>query len=159
LETEAGEQDFDRFVREVEPRLRRALIGTYGAERGREATAEALAWAYEHRSDLDSLRNPAAYLFQVGRSRTRLRRQRRLFERPVVDEPWVEPRLARALEHLSATQRTAVLLVHGAGMTVSEAAEVLGVRRWTLEKRVQRGVARLQVEMNVESKGREREHH
>ena len=36
------EDEFSRFVGEVEPGLRRALVATYGTERGRDAVAEAL---------------------------------------------------------------------------------------------------------------------
>jgi hypothetical protein len=39
---------FERFVHDVEPRLRRALVAAYGGQRGREATAEALSWAWEN---------------------------------------------------------------------------------------------------------------
>jgi DNA-directed RNA polymerase specialized sigma24 family protein len=51
--TDEGEEErFDALFQEVEPQLRRALIARYGVERGREATAEALAWAWQHRSEL-----------------------------------------------------------------------------------------------------------
>jgi hypothetical protein len=39
---------FATFFSYVEPRLRRALVARYGHERGREATAEALTWAWQH---------------------------------------------------------------------------------------------------------------
>ena len=32
----------------AEPSLRRALVARYGLDRGREATADALAWGFEH---------------------------------------------------------------------------------------------------------------
>jgi hypothetical protein len=35
---------FAEFVRVVEPRLRRAFVAAFGAQRGHDATAEALAW-------------------------------------------------------------------------------------------------------------------
>lgn len=38
---------FEEFVRQFEPRLRLSLVAMYGAERGREAAAEALACAWE----------------------------------------------------------------------------------------------------------------
>lgn len=42
-----------------EPRLRRALCAAYGMELGREATAEALAYAREHWRRLRVTDNPA----------------------------------------------------------------------------------------------------
>jgi len=48
---DAGPQraaEFEGFVRESEPRLRRALVAAYGFEEGRDATAEALAYGWEH---------------------------------------------------------------------------------------------------------------
>ena len=61
---EIGEQQvaFERFVAEVEPRLRRAFTLLRGIEDGRDATAEALAWAWEHRDRLTTMDNPAGYL-------------------------------------------------------------------------------------------------
>lgn len=40
-------ESFTVFVKEVEPRLRHALVAVYGQEQGRDATAEALAYAWE----------------------------------------------------------------------------------------------------------------
>lgn len=40
-------RDFEAFVRESEPKLSRALAAAYGFEDGRDATAEALAYAWE----------------------------------------------------------------------------------------------------------------
>jgi len=37
---------FERFVEEARPRLSRALAALYGFEDGRDATAEALAYAW-----------------------------------------------------------------------------------------------------------------
>lgn len=99
------ESRFRLFVSEVEPDLRRALIATYGPERGREATAEALGWAWEHRHELDQLDKPVSYLFRVGQSRSRFRRNRPVFERSASHEVWVEPKLASALSALSEQQR------------------------------------------------------
>ena len=51
------------FVREVEPRLRQALVATYGPVDGREATVDALSWAWEHWDRLRDVRNPGGYLY------------------------------------------------------------------------------------------------
>ena len=52
--------DFDDFVADVEPRLRRALVAAYGPEAGREATADALAWAWQHWDRLRGWTTPPA---------------------------------------------------------------------------------------------------
>jgi len=141
---------FGEYVAEAEPRLRRALIATYGPERGREATAEALAWAWEHRAELEAVNNPTAFLYRVGQSRSRLRRVRPVFDRPATEEPWVEPKLAAALAALPGRQRIAVFLVHGAGWTQAEAAELLEVRVSTVQKHVERAMAKLRLQIGVE---------
>ena len=71
-EDDRGER-FEGFVLVVEPKLRRALIARYGRERGREATAEALAWAWQHWSRLEGVENPVAFLYRVGQTRSRQR--------------------------------------------------------------------------------------
>ncbi len=145
----AEESDFEAFVVEVEPRLRRAFIAAYGAERGREATAEALAWAWEHWQRVRAMRNAAGYLYRVGQSRTRPRR-RALMELPTpAVEPWVEPALPAALLALSEDQRTAVVLVYGFGWTLREVADLTGVRKTTVQNHRERGLARLRVSMEA----------
>jgi DNA-directed RNA polymerase specialized sigma24 family protein len=78
---------FTEWYGRLEPQLRRGLCATYGPERGREATAEALAWAWEHRDRVDSLDRPLPYLYRVERSRTRLRR----FRIPPMHTEWSRP--------------------------------------------------------------------
>ena len=145
----AEESDFEAFVGEVEPRLRRAFLAAYGAERGREATAEALAWAWEHWRRVRGMRNAAGYLYRVGQSRTRPRR-RAFMEAPLAaGEPWIEPALPGALLALSEGQRTAVVLVHGFGWSLREVAELTGVRRTTVQNHLERGLARLRVALET----------
>src|SRR5580704_4861427 len=127
LETPVTEEQFSRFFVDVEPRLRRALVARYGQERGREATAEALAWAWEHWGRVEPVTNHLGYLYRVGQSRSRLRRRRPVFDIPMDDEPMVEPGLAAAVERLPERQRVVTLLIHGAGWTQSEVAELLGI--------------------------------
>jgi RNA polymerase sigma-70 factor (ECF subfamily) len=57
----------------------------------------------------------------------------------------VEPKLASALASLPRQQRVAVFLVHGAGWTQAEVAELLGVRPSTIQKHVERGLAKLRI--------------
>ena len=60
--TGAERTDFEAFVREVEPRLRRAFVGCRGTDGATEATAEALAYGWEHWDELRVMENPAGYL-------------------------------------------------------------------------------------------------
>jgi DNA-directed RNA polymerase specialized sigma24 family protein len=136
--SETASATFTEFFREVEPRLRRALIAAVGIEAGRDAAAEELAYGWEHRDRIGSMQNPAGYLYRVGRSRAR----RRTAARPgvflparVADEPWCEPGLRAALEGLSERQRVAVMLVHGFGYTTGEAGDLLGLRGGTVQCR------------------------
>lgn len=140
---------FDRFFAKTEPRLRRALMATYGLEAGREATAEAFAWAWEHRDDLEGLDYPVRYLYRVAQSRSRRRKVGVLQTRNDWAEPWVEPELMRALRKLSQRQRVAVVLVHGYAWTLAEVAELLGLKVTTVQTHLERGLARLRSHLEV----------
>lgn len=144
-------QTFADFHGQAEPKLRRALIARYGGEVGREATAEALAYGWEHWDRVRSMRNPVGYLYRVGQSRSRrLWPRRSVFETlPQQELPWVEPGLPSALNKLSARQRQVVVLVHGFEYTHREVAEVLGISRSSIQNHVERGLARLRVELEV----------
>jgi DNA-directed RNA polymerase specialized sigma24 family protein len=110
-----------------------------------------MAWAWEHQDRLPGLTNPVAYLFRVGRSRTRLRRLRILHGRPDWSEPWAEPSLGSALSGLTQRQRVSVVLVHGYGWTFGEVAEVLGIKVTTVQSHLDRGLARLRSVLEVSS--------
>ena len=144
---------FETFVGEVRPRLARAFVAAYGLERGQEALAEAMAYAWEHFVDLDRMANPAGYLYRVGRSRSRPRpgvRSGVAF--PAPDDlclPRVEPKLAAALASLSERQRACVALVHGYGWTHQETADLLGLRRSSVQNHVERGLHRLRRAIGV----------
>jgi DNA-directed RNA polymerase specialized sigma24 family protein len=141
--------DFSAFFALAEPRLRRALVSAYGGERGREATAEALAWGWEHWSEVQAMDNPIGYLYRVGRSRTRGRRFRVVFVGAESSEPWIEPRLGDALAELTERQRLAVGLVHGYGWTLREVADVCGLQVTTVQNHLERGLARLRARLGV----------
>lgn len=64
---------FTAFAAEAEPRLRFALVAALGQQDGLDATAEALAYGWEHRSRVETMENPIGYLYRVGRSRVRVR--------------------------------------------------------------------------------------
>ena len=135
---------FEEFVREHEPRLRRALVAAYGGPAGREATAEALAYAWEHWERVRGFENLPGYIYRVGQSRTRWRKVPVTFA-PVVDydDPMVEPGLGKALATLSVRQRTAVVLVHGFGWTLREVADHTGTRVTTVQNHLERGLTKL----------------
>jgi len=69
-----GEDAFCEFIERTEPQLHRALVAKLGWETGREATAEALAFAWEHWAKVTKMRNPGGYLYRVGTSRVRQRK-------------------------------------------------------------------------------------
>jgi RNA polymerase sigma-70 factor (ECF subfamily) len=144
---------FSAFMAEVEPRLRRALVALRGREDGRDATAEALAWAWEHWAEVQLMENPAGYLYRVGQSRSRRRATVRPERPPVQHQPDVEPGLGPALARLSEHQRTAVVLVHGCGWSYQEVADAIGVSKSSIGTHVARGMARLREELEVHTHG------
>ena len=146
---------FTAFVTDVEPRLRRALVALRGPERGREAVAEALAWAWEHWPKVQVMENPAGYLYRVGSSRSRARRRVPLPSRsePPVAGPGFEPGLEPALARLSERQRTSVVLVHGCGWSYQEVAEALGLSKSSVGTHVARGMERLRSELGAHTHG------
>jgi DNA-directed RNA polymerase specialized sigma24 family protein len=138
-----GEAGFTAFVAEVEPTLRRVLMVHYGQERGREAAAEALAYAWEHWTRVREMQNPGGYLYRVGQSRTHSRKHPVAFDRPISGDIWIEPELPGALGTLPANQRIAVVLVHGFDTPVTEVARILGVRPATVHTHLRRGLSSL----------------
>lgn len=140
---------FEEFVREAEPRLRRALVAAYGSEAGRDAAAEALAYAWEHWERLQNIKNLRGYLYRVGQSRSRRRKPAMLFETPGWPERNFEPGLPAALAALSLRQRQAVVLVYGYGCTAREVSELIGVKQTTVHNHVRRGLERLRKSLGV----------
>lgn len=135
---------FAELVREVEPRLRRGFIAAFGVHRGHDATAEALAWAWEHWDRVVGMENPAGYLWRVGRSRSRSARKAPfLLPEPAAGDPMIEPGLVPALRSLTLRQRTTVLLVHGYGWQLKEVAELLGLKVTTVQNHVDRAMTKL----------------
>lgn len=145
---------FEALVAVTEPPLRRALVAAYGAEAGREATADALAWAWEHLDRVEVMSNPGGYLWRVGQ--TSARRGRRWSDRradvtlpdlPVADDPAFEPALHRALVALTPHQRAAVLLVHGWGYTLEATAEALACGVSSVRNHLSRGMTKLRANL------------
>ena len=152
---DGGRSDFERFVHEVEPRLRRALVAGFGPTAGREAAADALAWAWQHWDRMRGIESPVGYLYRVGRTLA-IRGGAR--DVPVAEPTATavslgdafEPGLAPAIARLSEPQRCAVVLVVGFGYTLRQAAEVLGVTASTVHRDCDRALARLRSELEVE---------
>lgn len=143
---------FTRFVEEVARPLRQALVARYGPDLGDEATAEALAYAWENWERIIVMSNASGYLYRVGQSRVRSSMRRRVplaSPRPHTGDYWYEPKLADALEGLSSNQRAAVVLVHGLGWSLTEVAEMWGVSFTTVQTHVVRAMTRLRRKLGV----------
>jgi RNA polymerase sigma-70 factor (ECF subfamily) len=148
---EAAPAGFADFVHEVEPRLRVGLVATYGPADGREATVDALSWAWEHWDELQRMNNPAGYLYRVGQSAVR-----RFAPRPIPhapryheEQPMPSPELVPALARLSEQQRTVVLLVHGFGWSQRDVASMLDLSASTVREHLSRALARLRRELEA----------
>lgn len=140
--------DFDSFAKDTDERLRRAFAGSLGLDGAAEATAEALAWAWENRNRLAEMENPVGYLYRVGRSRTRRRRQPEMLPSPVeLGLPEVEPALVPALLALTERQRTAVWLVHGCQWRHHEVADAMGISPTAVATHVQRALEHLRARL------------
>lgn len=139
------------FVKDAEPRLRHALCAAFGRERGRDATAHALAYGWEHWERVEKMDNPIGYLWGVGRNQARsfARAVVVLPEPPPEVLPWVEPGLPAALSRLSERQRVVVMLTCGLDWSYAEVAALLGVSKSTVQTQVERGLARLRRAMGV----------
>ena len=147
--------DFTNFVRLAEPRLQLALGAAFGFDTAQDATAEAIAFAWENWDRISASPNPVGYLFGVGRNKARgtMRRKNRPFLPPVDASsiPWVEPGLPRALSQLSERQREVVMLLHCFQWSLGEVAEVLGMAKGTVQIHDRRALAKLRRDLGVET--------
>lgn len=147
-----GRLGFDAFIVEVRPRLARAFVAAYGPDRGQEALAEALGYAWEHFDEVVVMDNPTGYLYRVGQSRTRARRHDPEFPAPsTIGLPAIEPGLTNALKGLSERQRVCVVLVFGFEWTHLEVAGLLGLSRSSVQNHVERGMQHLRDVIGVTS--------
>lgn len=141
---------FEAFVRDAEPRLRRALGLLRGRDAGQDATSEALTWAWEHWPEVEVMANPVGYLYRVGVSRTRGRKA--VFP-PLPDQPGAsafEPGLGPALARLTDRQRTAVVLIYGCGWTHAEVADALGLSRSAVANHAIRALTNLRSDLGAD---------
>ena len=149
-------ESFTDFARSALVKVRAGLIAGFGPELGSEATAEAMAYAWEHWDRLRDMQNPSGYLYRVGRTHAvrTLRNQRRRPRAPFArqEEPqWVEPMLQQVLHELPRRQRAAVSLVHGYGYSLQDVAELWGVSRSTVQAHVDRALTKLRSSLGVDS--------
>lgn len=144
---------FDDFVKTDGARLHRALVAAYGPADGGDAAQSALGYGWQHWDRVESMDNPAGYLYRVGQSAVRRDRRRTwslTVEPAVGGEPNYEPGLVDALASLTEPQRIAIVLVHGYGYRLSEVADVLGVSISTLRNHLRRGLKKLRANLGVE---------
>jgi DNA-directed RNA polymerase specialized sigma24 family protein len=146
-------ESFETFVHTAAPRLQRAFVAAYGSERGHEAAAEALGYAWEHWKRIATMDNPLGYLFRVGQSRTRPRKRlplaRMWTPAGASGDALVEPGLQDAMAELSESQRIAVVLVHGYAWTLREVAELIDVSVSTVQTHVDRALVKLRAALEV----------
>jgi RNA polymerase sigma-70 factor (ECF subfamily) len=147
-----GDLGFSAFVAEIEPRIRRALVGLAGPEVASDATADALEYAWRHWARIRAMDNPAGYVYRVARSRIP-RRRRRFVPGDVAGLqrlPDVEPALAGLLAALPERQRVCVFLVHGCQWHYPEVGEVLGLSASSVRTHCDRALAALRRGLKVD---------
>ena len=151
---------FESFADEARVRLRRALVARYGPEVGVEATADAIAYAWQHWNRVSQMDNAMGYLYRVGQTTARRhRRWGRVVSLPperlqpdVADEQGSngsDSALPSALARLRPDERVAVVLVHGYAWSYQEVADLLGVPASTVRNHVHRGVTRLRSNLEL----------
>jgi RNA polymerase sigma factor (sigma-70 family) len=155
LELETDDALFRAFVEDQASRLRRALVAANGVQLGNDVCADALAWAWEHRTRVLAMEHPVAYLFRVGQSSARRhRRWRREIQFPseAKDDDTSasgSPVLDDALRRLNQRQRAVVMLVHAHGYSYAEVADTLGVSVAAVRNQLHRGMNLLREEMGA----------
>ncbi len=142
---------FEAFVEASGRRLRAALVAAFGPDVGADATAEALAYGWEHWDRIETMANPVGYLFRVGQNAgRRLVGHRPGFPDPPTERlPEFEPALLPALAELTEQQRTAFVLVHGYGWPIVEVAELVGVSHSTVRTHLARAMSHLRDALEV----------
>jgi RNA polymerase sigma factor (sigma-70 family) len=144
-------------IAELSVTVHRALVARNGLDRGSDAAASAMAWAWEHHDELASMDNPVGYLYRVGQSS--LRRGRRIDRLRVDllpdgithDDPRIDHDLFDALGELTGDQRVAVAMVHMYGFSYREVAGVIGVTEAAVTNHVHRGMKRLRRRLTRDS--------
>jgi len=141
--------DFETFFRVTEPLLRRAYGGRLAPHRVADAVGAALEFAWTHWDRVATMEHPVAYLFRVGLSKSRGRKQGRLPAPPSREIAQVEPALVEAMQRLPRRQREVVWLVEACEWTPTEAAEALGMSLSAVRTHRSRGLERLRQHLGV----------
>lgn len=142
---------FEDWVEANGSRLRAALVGAYGVDVGPDATAEALAYGFEHWDRVGAMDNPAGYLYRVGQTAARrhFRQPPVLPTQPEAGMPHFEPGLSPALAALTENQRSAVVMVHALGWPTIDVARMLDVDESTVRTHISRALAKLRTALEV----------
>ena len=142
-------EDFAVFFAEAEPRLRRAYVGRLPRDEVPDAVSAALEHAWRHWSRVSTMEYPVAYLYRVGRSKSRRRKQGTLPPSPPNEVMTVEPALVTVMQQLPRRQREVVWLVDACGWTPTEAAEALDLSRSAARTHRSRALTRLRRHLGV----------
>ncbi|MDJ0952430.1 MAG: sigma-70 family RNA polymerase sigma factor [Acidimicrobiia bacterium] len=146
---------FEDFYRAEWDSVYRPLLATIGDPHlAKDATAEAMARAYQRWSKVRTYRNPSGWVYRVGLNwaRSRFRRQRR----EVLGEPHVAPAAAdnlpdndldAALRSLPLDQRSVIVLRYYMDWSQEEIANALRVPVGTVKSRLHRGLRKLEQEV------------
>jgi len=126
-----------------------------------EATAEAMARAFQRWDDVGRYANPAGWVYRVGLNWARSRRRklmRELFRSETPDSeapplPETDPTLGQALAALSVEQRSVVVCRYLLDWSESQTAEALQIAPGTVKSRLSRGLERLAQLMDAPSNG------
>ena len=144
------EAQFDRFYANSYSKLVGQVYAMCGnLAEAQDCVQEAFIRAWDHRSQLDVLRSPDAWVRTTAYrlAVSRWRKARRAFRQPdraLEPERTLEPtpdRVAinRALEQLPDAQRRAIVLYHLCDLSVSEIAQEVGSPTGTVKARLARG--------------------
>lgn len=133
-----------------------ASLRVYASSRpvAEDIAQDALAAAWQHRSRVEELRDPRAWVYRVAINRSRSVWRRALVEwahqgrlRPAVDEPGeaVEDGMAvrAAVRKLPRRQREAVALRYFGDLSVEQTAEVMGCAAGTVKALTSQAMASL----------------
>ena len=143
--------DFDAFFRDAEPRLRRAYAGRLAPDHVGDAVSAALEFAWRNWDRVAPMEHPVAYLFRVGLSKSRRRKEGRLPASPPQEVMHVEPALVSAMQRLPPRQREVVWLVDACEWTPTEAAQALGLSLSAVRTHRTRGLESLRQHLGVNS--------
>jgi RNA polymerase sigma-70 factor (ECF subfamily) len=141
---------FDTFVEEEHVRLFKALYFVTGSrEEAEDLAQEAFLKLWERWDQIDTIRDPTAYLFRVALNGFRMRRRRAAMairklpaapeQRDGFGDAEMREDVRRLLREVTPRQRAALLLVDQLGYPAEEAASILRIRPSTVRNLVSQG--------------------